>query len=70
MKWRESSNRMKNKKFSLELPKAVIDGRTLPSDTKVPTDMVHGLYVMRLVEEGVPVEKAFDLVIDGILQPN
>lgn len=46
------------------------ESRMLPEDSKVPADMLNGVYVMRLVQEGVPVEKAFDLIIDGILRPN
>lgn len=61
---------MKNRKSEFELQKVVVESGGLEADTKVPSDMLHGLYVMRLMEEGVPAEKAFDLVIDGILRPN
>lgn len=43
---------------------------TTPADSKVPLDMLHEVYVLRLVEEGVPAERAFDLIIEGMLRPN
>ena len=52
------------------LPDIPEESRLLSEDSKVPADMLNGVYVMRLVQEGVPVEKAFDLIIDGILRPN
>ena len=47
-----------------------MDSSALEADARVPSSMVHGLYILRLMEEGVPMEKAYDLIIDGILQPN
>jgi hypothetical protein len=52
------------------LPKSSREGCTSPADGNVPFEMLHGVYVLRLVEEGVPVEKAFDLIIEGMLRPN
>jgi hypothetical protein len=61
---------MKNKKSSAEWPSVLREFGPQPVDSKVPTDVIQGLYVMRLVDEGVPVEQAFDLIVDGILRPN
>ena len=52
------------------LPDLSMEAYTLPVDSKVPSDMLNGVYIMRLVQEGVPLERAFDLIIDGILRPN
>jgi len=61
---------MKRKKSLGELPKMPSDGSALPVDSEVPLDMLHGLYVLRLVEEGVSLDTAMDLIVSGMLQPN
>ena len=61
---------MKNKKAEFELSKTLADNSALEADTRVPSDMLNGLYILRLMDEGVSMEKAYDLIIDGILQPN
>ena len=52
------------------LPELSGQGCTLPADSKVPSDMLHSVYVLSLMEEGVPLERAFDLIIEGMLRPN
>ena len=59
-----------NKKSSGEWVELLTGGTTLPADAAAPLDAIQELYVMRLVEEGVEVEKAFELIVDGILCPN
>ena len=66
----ESSKKMKSKKSFVELPKMPNDESRLPIDSEVPLDMVQGLYVLRLVDEGVSVDTAMDLILSGILRPN
>ena len=61
---------MKNKKSSAEIPKMLKNLSPLPVDAQAPADVIQVLYVMRLVEEGVEVEEAFNLIVDGILRPN
>ena len=68
---RESRRKMrKNKKSSGDLAELFKGTSTLPVDAMAPMDVIQGLYVMRLVEEGVSVEEAFDLIVDGVLRPN
>lgn len=52
------------------LPNSPSQGCTSPADSKVPLDMLQEAYVLRLMEEGVPAEKALDLIIEGMLRPN
>lgn len=63
----ESNTQMREGKAP---PKLSREGCASPADSEAPLDMLHGVYVLRLVEEGVPVEKAFDLLIEGMLRPN
>jgi len=61
---------MKRKEFWPEVCGVGNDSRALPVDAQVPRELMHGLYVMRLMEEGVSEETAMELIVDGILQPN
>lgn len=45
-------------------------GSVLPVDSEVPLNMQDGVYVLRLVDEGVSVETAMQLIVSGILLPN
>lgn len=40
------------------------------ADSEAHTDVFHQLYVVPLIEEGVPAEVALELILNGLLQPN
>jgi hypothetical protein len=40
------------------------------ADSKTHPDVFHQLYVMPLIEEGVPVDVVLELILNGLLQPN
>ena len=46
------------------------DGSALPVDARVPTEMMEGLYLLRLVDEGLSIDTAMELIVSGMIRPN